>query len=60
MKVDRRKLVRRSFMAIVTGTGVFALQACSGDSEQGSAGNNSSHQEKSGSESGATDSDSGS
>jgi len=59
MKSNRRKLVRRSFMAVVTGTSVLALQACSGDAEQGSAGNNS-QQEKSESESASDAGDSGS
>ena len=59
MKSNRRKLVRRSFMAVVTGTSAFALQACSGDAEQGSAGNNS-QQEKSESESASDSGDSGS
>jgi len=54
MKRNRRKLVRRSFMAIVTGTSALALQAC-GDNEQ-APGNNSARQtEESG---GASDSDS--
>jgi hypothetical protein len=45
MKPNRRKLVRRSFMAVVTGTSAFALQACgNGDSEQGTGGNNSTQQ----------------
>lgn len=43
MKPKRRKLVRRSFMAVVTGTSALALQAC-GDNEHGAAGNNSTHQ----------------
>jgi ketosteroid isomerase-like protein len=59
MKSNRRKLVRRSFMAVVTGTSALALQACSSDNEQDSAGNNSAQEERSGSESGGTDSDGG-
>ena len=56
MKPNRRKLVRRSFMAVVTGTSVLALQAC-GDSEQGAAGNNAARQTQE--SSGGSDSDSG-
>ena len=56
MKSRSRKLVRRSFMAVVTGTSAFALQAC-GDNESGAGANNSASQkEQSGG--GATDSDS--
>lgn len=45
MRPKPRKLIRRSFMAVVTGTSAFALQACgSGDSEQGASGNNSARQ----------------
>jgi hypothetical protein len=45
MKPKPRKLIRRSFIAVVTGTSALALQACgSGDSEQGANGNNSSQQ----------------
>lgn len=45
MKPKPRKLIRRSFMAVVTGTSAFALQACgSGDNEPGANGNNSSEQ----------------
>ena len=55
MKPNRRKLIRRSFMAVVTGTSAFALQAC-GDNESGAQGNNSASQkEQSG---GPSDSDS--
>jgi hypothetical protein len=55
MKSKRRKLVRRSFMAVVTGTSALALQACgSGDSEPPSNGNNSAEQSEP-----ASDSDSG-
>ena len=43
MKPKPRKLIRRSFMAVVTGTSALALQAC-GDSEQDAAGNNSARQ----------------
>ncbi len=60
MTANRRKLVRRSFMAVVTGTSALALQACSGDAEQGSAGNNSAQQEKSEGESASDSGDSGS
>ena len=42
MKPNRRKLVRRSFMAAVTGVSALALQAC-GDDER-TAGNNSAGQ----------------
>jgi hypothetical protein len=45
MKQNRRKLVRRSFMAVVTGTSAFALQAC-GDNESGAGGNNSASQKE--------------
>ena len=45
MKPKPRKLIRRSFMAVVTGTSAFALQACgSGDAEQNTGGNNSAQQ----------------
>ena len=55
MKPKPRKLIRRSFMAVVTGTSAFALQACgSGDSEQDQSGNNSTQQSEP-----ASDSDSG-
>ena len=54
MKPNRRKLVRRSFMAVVTGTSALALQAC-GDNESG-AGNNSAQQKEQ--SSGPSDSDS--
>ena len=53
MKQNRRKLIRRSFMAVVTGTSAFALQAC-GDNESG-AGNNSASQKE---QSSGSDSDS--
>ncbi len=56
MKPNRPKLVRRSFLAVVTGTSAFALQACGSDNAQESGGNNSS-QEKSESGSGGSDSD---
>ena len=46
----RRKLVRRSFMALVTGASAFALQAC-GDNESGAAGNNSAGQKEQSSDS---------
>ena len=55
MKPNRRKLVRRSFIAVVTGTSALVLQAC-GDSGQGEAGNNSARQAEQ--PSGASDSDS--
>jgi hypothetical protein len=53
MKPSRRTRVRRSFLALVTGAGALALQAC-GDAEQ-TAGNNSSDTKSEQ----ATDSDSG-
>ena len=40
MKPIRRKFVRRSFMAAVTGASALTLQACSSDAER-AAGNNS-------------------
>lgn len=43
MKPIRRKFVRRSFMAAVTGASALTLQACSGDAEP-AAGNNSAGQ----------------
>ena len=54
MKPKNRKLVRRSFMALVTGTSAFALQACGSDSGD-PQGNNTSRQTE---ESSGTDSDS--
>ena len=54
MKPNRRKIVRRSFMAIVTGTSALALQACGSDSGD-PQGNNSAKQTE---ESSGTDSDS--
>ncbi len=56
MKPNRHKLVRRSFMAVVTGTSALALQAC-GDSEQGAAGNNAARQSQESGE--GSDSDAG-
>lgn len=38
MKSNRRKLVRRSFMAVVTGASAFALQACGDNESQGNNG----------------------
>ena len=43
MKPSRRKFVRRSFMAAVTGASALTLQACSGDAER-AAGTNSAGQ----------------
>ena len=40
MKPIRRKFVRRSFMAAVTGASALTLQACGSDAER-AAGNNS-------------------
>ncbi len=56
MKPRPRKLVRRSFMALVTGTSALALQACGSDSSE-AEGNNSSRQAEETSEN--SDSDSG-
>ncbi len=59
MKPNRRKLVRRSFIAVVTGASAFALQACgSGDAEPGAAGNNSAGQTEEPSNGSSSDSDS--
>ena len=46
MKPKRRKLIRNSFIALVTGSSALALQAC-GDREQAAGGNNAaSHNEQ--------------
>jgi hypothetical protein len=54
MKPNRRKLVRSSFMALVTGTSALALQACGSDSEQ-AEGNNSARQNETSSSPGDSD-----
>ena len=46
MKPQRRKLIRHSFIALVTGSTALALQAC-GDAERSANGNNAaSHNEQ--------------
>lgn len=55
MKPNRRKLVRSSFIALVTGAGAPAPQAGNGDSDQAGDNNGSRQNGKS---SGPSDSDS--
>ena len=55
MKPNRRKLIRRSFMAVVTGTSAFALQACGSDSGDPEGNDTNRQTEES---SGSSDSDS--
>ena len=50
MKSKPRKLVRGSFIAVVTGTSAFAQQA-GGDGEKGASGKTSAHQGKPGNDS---------
>jgi hypothetical protein len=47
MKPKRRRIIRHSFIAVVTGSSALALQAC-GDSEPAPAGNNTQSEQKSG------------
>ncbi|HST37674.1 MAG TPA: hypothetical protein VLK25_13725 [Allosphingosinicella sp.] len=47
MKTKPRKLVRGSFIAVVTGTGAYTQQA-GGDGEKGASGKNGGHQGKPG------------
>jgi len=58
MKPNRRKLVRRSFIALVTGASAFALQACGSDAEQETDGNNSAREAEKSGNGGSSDSDS--
>jgi len=55
MKPKPRTLVRRSFMALVTGTSALALQACGSDSGDPQGNNSARQTEESG---GNSDSDS--
>jgi hypothetical protein len=54
MKPKRRRIIRHSFIAVVTGSSALALQAC-GDSEPAPAGGNTTQSEQ---KSAGSDSDS--